>query len=63
MQESSYSTTEGAAPYNKKPRMRCLTTRVLSWRNIRKRRPEELMDRGTNETPGSESKEVARNST
>jgi hypothetical protein len=29
---------------------------VLSWRSIRKRRPEDLMDRGTNGTPGFESK-------
>jgi hypothetical protein len=32
------------------------TTRVLEWRRIRKGRPKNLMDRGTNETPGSESK-------
>ena len=44
-----------SAPY-KKPRMRCLTTRVLSWRRVRKIRAKKLMDRGTNETPGSESK-------
>jgi hypothetical protein len=44
-----------SAPY-KKPRMRCPTARALSWRRIRKRRHKNLMDRGTNETPGSESK-------
>jgi hypothetical protein len=40
----------------KEPRMRCLTTRALSWRRVRNIRPKNLMDRGTNETPGSESK-------
>jgi hypothetical protein len=55
MQEPSWSEYNTSAPY-KKPRMRYPTTRALSWRGIRKRRPEDLMDRGTNEAPGSKSK-------
>jgi len=53
VQESSQSITDQSC--TKRAEVKCPIERVDQWRGLRKRMPKDLMFRGGNETPGSES--------